>query len=411
MRRAAACPFRICRDFSRMQIIAVRSEQDAVAAVREARERATTLEIRGAGTKRGFGRPFSCDAVVDCSPLAGIVSYDPGELVITVRPGTAIGELADAAAQKKQRFAFDPADWGPLYGAQARLATIGGVIASDSCGSARVRFGAVRDHLLGFRAVNGLGESYSAGGKVVKNVTGFDLPKLVCGALGTLGILTELTLRVLPAGERVLTLALRDMKSTAAFAMLRRVWASPLEATGLAFLPPAAARAFAGDCGEGLVLVRIEGSRGGLSEKLALLHGLCARDFEETENGEVMFHAIGDGAFFAGEALDVWRITIPPARAAEVARAIEAPLWLADWAGALLWAGVPRDDGSAAARVRAAAAAADGHAVLLRASIEARASLGVFAPEPPARAALTKAVKAAFDPLGLFNPGRMFEGV
>jgi glycolate oxidase FAD binding subunit len=394
-----------------MKPIAIQSEEDAVAAIREARQCGWKLEIAGAGTKRGFGGPTTCDAVLDCSLLSGVIAYDPEELVMTARAGTQVTELALAMAERNQRLGFEPADWGPLFRAAPGLATIGGIISADSCGSARVRFGAVRDHLLGYRAVNGLAESYAAGGKVVKNVTGFDLPKLMCGALGTLGLLTEVTLRVLPRAERVLVLGLRDVTSRQAFAKLRRLWSSPLDATGLAYLPGIMTKTVAPDCGEGIMIVRIEGRPDGLAEKRALMRTLCEREFEEIEDGQSLFRAVCNGTLFTDQELDLWRITIPPAGAGDVARAIDTPLWLADWAGALIWAATPPGGPSAAQRIRAVAEAANGQAVLLRASPETRSAVGVFAAEPPHRAALTKAVKAAFDPLGLFNPGRMFEGI
>ena len=145
------------------------------------------------------------------SGLKGIVAYEPEELIITVLPGTPVAEIENALAAKGQRLGFDPPDWGPLLGAPAGVGTIGGAICVDACGPARVRYGAVRDHLLGFRAVNGLGEAFKAGGKVVKNVTGFDIPKLVCGAFGTLCVLTEVTLRVFPKPSRSQTLSVRDV--------------------------------------------------------------------------------------------------------------------------------------------------------------------------------------------------------
>ena len=181
----------------------VTNEGEVVEAVRDARERRRTLEIVGAGTKRAFGRPMQCDDILDVSGLRGIVSYQPEELLLTVLPGTPVAEINELLAANGQRLGFDPGDWGPLLGAKANAGTIGGAISADVCGSAAVRYGRVRDHLLGYRAVNGFGEAYKAGGKVVKNVTGFDLPKLMCGAMGTLGVLTEVTLRVFPEAALV----------------------------------------------------------------------------------------------------------------------------------------------------------------------------------------------------------------
>ena len=202
-----------------------------------ARTRETTLEIVGAGTKRGYGRPTDADDILDVSALTGIVKYEPDELVITARAATTVCEIEDALAPHAQRLGFDPADWAPFFGTRAGSATIGGVLSADACGSGRVRFGGARDHLLGYRAVNGLAESYKAGGHVVKNVTGFDLPKLMCGAMGTLGALTEVTLRLVPRASLDATLVARDITPAGGFALLRQAWTSAFGSTGLSYIP------------------------------------------------------------------------------------------------------------------------------------------------------------------------------
>jgi glycolate oxidase FAD binding subunit len=287
-----------------MAEIFARSEAEIVDAVRAAREHRRTLEIVGGGTRRSFGRPAPCDDVLDLSALNGIVSYEPEELIVTVKPGTPLDEIDAALAAKNQRLGFEPQDWRALLGSSG-TPTIGGAISANANGPAAIRFGRARDHLLGFRAVNGFAEAYKGGGKVVKNVTGFDLPKLMCGAMGTLGPLTELTFRVFPKhAEKIFVTASGDG------AVLRKVAASPLEATALIH-------------SGGKAYVRLDGA---LDEKTAMLRGFG--DFAETDR--------------------LPALPLPPR----------------EWP-----------------------------------------------PEPPARAALTRAVKAAFDPFGIFNPGRMYEGV
>ncbi len=354
------------------------------------------LEIVGAGTKQAFGRAVvTMGSVLDVSGLRGILSYEPNELILTAAPGTPVAEIAAALAEKGQRLGFDPPDWGPLLGAAPGLGTIGGAIACDANGPARVRLGAVRDQLLGFRGVNGFGEAFKAGGKVVKNVTGFDVPKLMCGAMGTLCVLTEVTLRVFPKPPLSTVLAVRDLSPEEGFALLRKVWSSPLDATGLAFSRDRA-------------LIRLEGEKAPLAEKCTMLRALLGgRAAEEVPDGEIAFRAIANGEMFLDTPYDVWRAFVPPAAAAGVAAEIDAPLWLGDWAGGLLWLGtLPGSD-----TVRAAVHRAGGHAVLLRAAEETRERLDTFEPQSAVRMAVTKSVKAAFDPLGLFNPGRMWDGV
>ena len=287
-----------------MAEIVANSEAEVVDVVRAAREHRRTMEIVGGSTRRKFGRPTRCDDVLNLSGLSGIVTYEPEELIVTVKPGTPLEEIESTLAAKNQRLGFEPQDWRALLGSQG-TPTIGGAISANANGPAAIRFGRARDHLLGFRAVNGFGEAYKGGGKVVKNVTGFDLPKLMCGAMGTLGPMVELTFRVFPKhAEKIFVSASSDG------AVLRKVAASPLEATALLH-------------SDGKAYVRLEGA---LDEKTAMLRILG--DFVETE-------------------------------------ALPDPV-------------LPKMP---------------------------------FPTEPSARAALTRAVKAAFDPLGLFNPGRMYESV
>jgi glycolate oxidase FAD binding subunit len=320
---------------------------------------------------------------------------------VTARPGTSLAELKALLAAKNQCLGFDPANW-TLLGGNGNP-TLGGAVSADASGPGRLRHGPPRDSLLGFRAVNGFGEAFRGGAKVVKNVTGFDLPKLVCGAFGSLMVLSELTFRVYPRPVARATLILRDRAPEAGFAALRTIWKSALEPSGLAYIPGAAKFPGLGDVGEGAALIRFEAAAMPLSEKLAAAR-LLVGGAEEIEGGDGIFAAIGEGALYRDPDLDVWRVTVPPSEAAAMAQALASPLWLGDWAGGLLWIGARGED---APRIRALAASAGGHAMLLRAPAARRAALGIFAPQAPALAALTASVRAAFDPLGLFNPGRL----
>lgn len=365
----------------------VSSEADVVEVVRAARDSKRTLEIVGHGTKRGFGRPVECDDVLDLSGLSGIVNYEPDEMVITARAGTPVAEIEAALSERNQRLGFEPADWGPLYGAPPNSATIGGVLSADANGSAAVRYGRCRDHLLGFRAVNGFGEAYKGGGKVVKNVTGFDLPKLFCGAMGTLGPLTEVTLRAFAKPQIAETFAVQNLPPETGLSLLRRVWSSPLEATGLAYQG-------------GTAFIRLEGSRAALDEKFALLRDLSGREPEQIAKDDDVFPAFASGGRIAALDGTLWRIYAPPANAAGLLSEFQPNAWYADWAGGLLWLESDRD-------VRTMARTFDSRAVRMRGDD----STSPFASETRVRAELTRRVKAAFDPLKMFNPGRMWEGV
>jgi glycolate oxidase FAD binding subunit len=389
------------------------SEDQVVEAVREARARRTTLEIIGGGTRRSVGRPVVCDEVLDVSRLSGIVNYEPEELILTVKPGTPLVEIEALLASKGQRLGFDPQDWSALLGS-AGTATIGGAVSCNADGPAAISSGRARDHLLGIRAVNGFGEAFKAGGRVVKNVTGFDIPKLVCGAFGTLCVLTELTFRVFPMPPESRCFALKNVMDVDGLKALRLVWSSALDATGLAYLPDKVA-AFLPELGTvpiGAAVLRIEGTPASLAEKCALLRALVP-DVEPVDVENTAFGKLGSGEIFAGTLWDVacdfisrpytpspWNAYKPYAREWD-----SQPLRYFDRAGMTVW--ITETPGLASGRQQEQSASR----MLLRASAETRKRSHVFAPQEPARAALTRAVKAAFDPLGIFNPDRMYEGI
>jgi len=382
---------------------AISSTAEIVEFVHAARADRSPFEIVAGGTRRSVGKPLldaqgSALPQLDVSRLSGILKYEPEELILTAAPATPLAEIVSVLAAKGQRLGFDPADWSQLLGSNG-VATLAGAVSCDASGSGRLRHGGARDSLLGFYGVNGHAASFRAGGKVVKNVTGFDLPKLVCGAYGTLCVLTELTFRVYPRPSHFAVLALHDVTPEIGFAALRKIAQSALEPAGLAYLPGA----IAPGAGQGSALIRLEGASQPLEEKIAMAHGLLGNAMTRLD-GEDPFPSIGNGEKFARIPGDIWRVMIAPSDAPRVARELNAQAWLGDLAGGLLWLAAPSSD---AARIRKIAASAQGQAMLLRASAESRAAHGLYAPQPAALAALNRSVKAAFDPLSLFNPGRL----
>jgi glycolate oxidase FAD binding subunit len=382
------------------------SESQVVEFVRTARESKAPFEIVAGGTRRSVGKPLSDSngrdlPLLDVSGLTGIVKYEPEELILTAAPSTPLAEINALLSARGQRLGFDPADWSRLLGSNG-AATLAGAASCDASGSGRLRHGGARDSLLGFHGVNGLGEAFRGGAKVVKNVTGFDLPKLVCGAHGTLCVLTELTFRVYPRPQFAATLCLSDVTPEVGFAALRKIAHSALEPAGLAYLPANMMGDVGTEIGQGAALIKLEGAAKPLEEKIVLAYGLLGNAMQRIEDDP--FTAIGCGEKFADLPGDVWRVMIAPSDAPRAAKELNAGHWLGDWAGGLIWlAAAP----SEAARIRSLAASFKGQAMLLRGSAESRATHGLYAPQPKALADLSRAVKAAFDPLSLFNPGRL----
>lgn len=385
-----------------------------------AADQAVPLDIAGTGSKRALGRPVQAEVTVALERLSGVVAYEPEELVLTAQAGTPLAEIAARLAERRQHLAFEPPDLGPLLGEPAGGGTLGGLVASGLSGPRRIKDGGCRDHVLGVAAVNGRGEAFKAGGRVVKNVTGYDVGKLLTGSFGTLAALTEVTMKVLPAPEDVRTLVLTGRDDAGAVAALTAALQSPHEVSGAAHLPaPLAARsavpALAG-AGQSVTLIRLEGFTASVAARVAALAAELGADGTlDPDASRAAWSEVRDVAYFVTPAeRAVWKLSVPPAAGPRVAAALRAALPVElyyDWGGGLLWVAVDAAGDAGAGPVRAAIQAAGGHATLIRVPEAVRAAVPVFEPLPPPLAALAERVKESFDPRRVLNPGRMYAGV
>ena len=372
----------------------------------------TPLAIAAGGTKASWGGMVAARDTLDVSALTGIVAHEPEELVLTAKAGTTLREVTDALATHRQHLAFEPPDWGAILGTRGD-ATLGGTLACNAAGSRRPFAGAARDHLLGVAAVSGAGEVFKTGGRVVKNVSGYDLPKLLAGSFGTLAVMTEVSVKVMPAPEDSMTLVLHGLSDGPGVAALMQAAGAQADVSGLAHLPAAAARrsGIAAIAGGSATAIRVEGLSASVVHRLALLRDLLRPAHATTlarEESQGLWRAIRDVRLLPQDAL-LWRVSVPPsagvATAAAIAAAMDADV-LFDWCGGLLWVAVRGADPHAQA-VRNSFAAYGGHATLVRAPDAVRAAAGAMQPLTAAVAALSRRVKAAFDPYGILNPGRM----
>jgi len=380
------------------------------------------LALTGHGTKAKFGRPIQADFKLDLSRLSGIVEYEPAELVLTVKPGTRVDEIEKLLASSRQMLAFEPPDWGPLWGGPSARGSIGGLIAVNGSGPRRFKAGALRDHLLGLSGITGRGEAIRAGAKVVKNVTGYDLPKLITGAFGTLMALTEVTLKVLPMPEKTRTLLLFGLSDEAAIRAMSLAAQSPQDVSGLAHLPKEAAAksgvGYIAKAGKAVTAFRLEGTDISVNARLRALRDLLKDQGEQEElhsmNSAWLWRELRDGALLALPLeRPLWRVSLAPTDGAAFVAALRGQIPEAevvyDWAGGLVWLGLPaRTSDGGAALLRGALAAFGGHATLLRAEESVRAATPVFQPQAEALQALSLRVKESFDPLHIFNRGRMW---
>jgi glycolate dehydrogenase FAD-binding subunit len=401
-------------------ILQPRDAKEVEEAVRWALGGERALEIVGHGSKRAIGRPSQTDLTLDMSVVTGVTLYEPAELVLSARAGTPIAEIEKLLDENGQQLGFEPLDYGPLFGEPAGRGTIGGVIAANVSGPRRIKAGAARDHFLGVAAVTGRGDSIKSGGRVVKNVTGYDLCKLFAGSWGTLAVMTDITVKVLPKPETEASVLVAELDDSRACATMAAAMGSPYDVSGAAFLPDHVASWFVGlPKPESTVVLRLEGHAPSVAQRKESLAQAMRPFGTVTIVDAGLSRSLWDGirelspfVCAASRERPLWRISTPPARGHELAAAITpAAQMFYDWAGGLSWVAMPIADEPDAAAVRGAVAEIGGHATLIRAPASVRASLDVFAPQTAAMAALSKRVKESFDPKGVLNPGRMWAGI
>ena len=398
-----------------------RDAKDVEDAVRWALAEGKTLEVAGRGSKRGLGRPSQTDLTLNLSGLSGVTLYESEELVLSAQAGTPLAEIEDLVDSKHQQLAFEPMDYGPILGGQAGTATLGGVLAANLSGPRRIKAGAARDHFLGVTAVSGRAETFKSGGRVVKNVTGYDLCKVLAGSFGTLAAMIEVTIKTLPKPETETTVLLLGMDAGRANAAMSAAMGSSCDVSAAAHLPRNMVMHFDGlYVTQEATAFRLEGFAPSVKHRQESLIRLLtsygpvetvgeshSRKFWRSVRDAIPFWASGSWGDWP-----LWRISTTPARGAEFTEKLPpgAQFYL-DWAGGLVWAALPPSANAGAATMRRAAALTGGHATLVRAPVATRAMVDVFEPQTGALEGVSRRVKESFDPKGVLNPGRIWAGV
>lgn len=405
-------------------VLRIRDAADIELAVRAAIAGEQPLEIIGHGSKRSIGHAMTTNAVLDVSALNVVTCYEPNELIITVQAGAPLDEVLSLLDSRNQEFAFEPMDTAALLGVGSGRGTIGGMIGAGLAGPRRIRAGGVRDHLLGAHAVSGFGDGFKAGGRVVKNVTGYDLCKLLAGSWGTLAIMTEVTLKVMPKAEAERTLVLRGLDDVTANRAMTAAMGSSYDVSGAAHLPHSALKAARGalaglaSTGQAVTLLRLEGIAASVVHRgaalAANLASFGAGELVEDAESAALWRAVRDVAPFAADgplgAWPVWRIVCPPASGGAFGQALARETdgeVIYDWAGGLLWAALPPSVDAHAASLRRRLASLGGHATLLRANDALRRAVDVFPPQANGVAALAERIRLSFDPKSILNRGRL----
>ncbi len=393
-------------------------------AIRSALATGKTLELIGRGTKRAIGRAAQWDATLDLSALSGVTLYEPEELVLSAKAATPLAEIETLLAVSRQELAFEPMDYGAVLGGEIGAGTIGGAIAANLSGPRRIKAGAARDHFLGFNAVSGRGDTFKSGGRVVKNVTGYDLCKLIAGSWGTLAAMIDVTIKTLPKAETEETILVLNLDDVTARKVMAAATGSYGDVSAAAHLPAAVAARIAetASAQAAVTAFRLEGVAPSVKQRKTVLEKLLSPFGSlgtlAQESSRAFWRAIRDVTPFAASGpagkRDLWRISTAPTRGSKIGGALAAEAdaeVLYDWAGGLVWAALPSANDANALLLRAIVAGAGGHATLIRAPAAVRAAVDVFALEPAPLAALTDRVRKSFDPQRVLNAGRMWAGV
>lgn len=385
------------------------SPDDVLSAVRWAAAEKTPLEIVGQGSKRALGRPMQTAHTLDLSGLTGVTLFEPEELVLTARAGTTMREITALLDENNQELQFEPMDTGPLLGKPVGEGTLGGLVNTNFSGPRRIKASSARDHVLGISAVSGRGEIFKSGGRVVKNVTGYDLSKGVTGAWGTLAVLTDITMKVLPKAETEQTLVLTGLDDAAATAAMALAMGSNAEVSGAAHLPAGI------DGDEAKTLLRLEGFEPSVAYRIENLAKMLGQHQNQARLDATASRAqwltIRDCLPFVDhQDRALWRMSCTPTQGHALAAALRNQLGAShfyDWQGGLIW--LQMEGGASHADIvrQTLAKCGGGHATLIRASADERLTVPVFQPQPSPLAALSQRYRENFDPHGILNPGRM----
>ena len=376
------------------------------------------LEIMGAGTKRSVGRVSQAAVTLTTASLSGIKLYEPTELVMSARAGTPLARVEAELAAQGQMLAFEPVDLGPVVGAAPGAGTIGAVFITNLSGARRVAGGSARDHLLGVAGVTGNGIPFRSGGRVMKNVTGYDVARLLTGSWGTLAVLSDVTFKVLPVPEQVATILFFGLNDAIAIEALSMAMATPWEVTGAVHLQSAMARRLShpdlrGDR-QAVTAIRIEN----FSKSIAYRTGRLLEELKVFGKAHIFDHprsiAFWDElrqlSVLQGSTAPLWRISTAPQAGpkvvADMARFMDCAV-VYDWSGGLIWAEVQQAADGGATDIRRVISAHGGHATLIRAEPAVRSAVEVFQPLEQGLRDITAKIKAVFDPAGILNPGRM----
>jgi len=388
----------------------------------------TPIEIIGSGSKKEIGKPLQCAKILNLSKLDGIIKYLPEELYIQVKACTPIKKIEEELKKKKQQLAFEPIDFGNLLSGKSNYGTAAGQVACNISGSRRFKVGSVRDHVLGFRGVNGKGEIIKSGGSVVKNVTGYDLSKIICGSYGTLVVLSEIIFKVLPMPEESKTLVIHDLKMETANYLMNEAISSSYDISGAVFLPLGpkisgctmdVEKTFKLNdlkYGGPLTAIRIEGSRNSIDERAQnLIDDFKIREFNlsilEKIQSEIFWNKVRTLEFFSSSKNNIIRIVLPPSQTVQLIYQLSGKFkYYLDWGGALIWMEASELSEEMFESIRKKVVKHGGYVTMIKNSNNLPYVEEVFTINR-SRFDISQNIKKSFDPKRILNPGKMYTGI
>ena len=405
-----------------------KSEKEVSAFIKKFYKSNTSLELVGTSSKKKIGKLLQCTKTLNLSKLRGVIEYFPEELYIKVKAGTPINQIEKELKKNKQQLAFEPIDFGNLLNGKSDYGTAGGQVACNISGPRRLKVGSVRDHVLGFRGVNGRGEIIKSGGTVVKNVTGYDLSKLMCGSFGTLVALTEITFKVLPAPEENKTLIVHNQKIEKALQYLENCINSSNDVSGAVFLPkepivPGCVMNIENtfklnDLKEdgSITALRIEGSKNSIDHRIKnLINILQIKNLNisilQSHQSEIFWHKVKNLEFFSSSKNSIIRIVIPPSEAVKLIYQLSNTFkYYIDWGGALIWMEALELSEGMFESIRKKAVKLGGYVTMIKNSTYLPYVEDVFTIGRD-RFSISQNIKKSFDPKKILNPGKMYTGI
>jgi glycolate oxidase FAD binding subunit len=402
----------IFQDFSQ-SIFKPKTVEEISSIIKECYKKNIPLEISCLKTKKKIGRNFQAEKTLDLSNYSGIIEYKPEELYIKVKAGTSLKEIISELDKHNQQFAFEPTDFGPLFSGSNNEGSIGGVVACNFAGPRRFKVGSVRDHLLGFQGINGKGEVIKSGGTVVKNVTGYDLSKILSGSFGTLTVLTEISVKVLPKPESNKTLVIDNPHLLKALDYLSLALSSSSDPSGGVFYPEYFRNYFTFNdltVGGPITAIRIEGSSNSIDHRIKKL----CKDISilEPEQSNIFWEKTRSLQVFSELKNNLLRIVVPPSESFEVLNKIKVyePKYFIDWGGNLIWLQLDNINQKILREIKEIVKIASGYVTAIKIEENLKASIDVFTIDP-IKYKLTEKIKKSFDPKRILNPGKMYSGI